>query len=191
VLTVARLDAADAYKGVDTLILAWPLVLAQRPQAELIVVGDGNDRQRLEAMADVLGIESRVRFLGRVSDGALRRAYASAQIFALPGRHSAGVVAEGEGFGLVFIEAGAAGLPVVAGRGAGTDDAVAHGVSGLLVDARELHDVARAIVLLLGDPTLARRLGRGGRERAAGLFSESRFRREVGSLLDQLQGCTG
>jgi phosphatidylinositol alpha-1,6-mannosyltransferase len=187
VLTVARLEAADAYKGVDTLILAWPLVLAQAPEAELIVVGDGSDRQRLEAIAEALGIESRVRFLGRVSDGDLGRAYATARIFALPGRHSVGPDAQGEGFGIVFIEAGAASLPVVAGRGAGTDDAVAHGVSGLLVDPKDLHDVAGAIIQLLENPELARRMGEGGRERAAGLFSESRFKREVGGLLDELQ----
>jgi phosphatidylinositol alpha-1,6-mannosyltransferase len=186
VLTVARLEPAHSYKGVDTLLEAWPTVLEAVPAATLTVVGEGADRVRLERRARELGVAAAVTFAGRMSDDRLAREYASATLFALPGRHRTGMNAQGEGFGLVFVEAGAAGLPVVAGAGAGTEDAVEHEVSGVLVDPHDVGAVAGAIARLLTDPGLARRLGEGGRRLAETRFSYEAFRAGVVELVEGL-----
>src|SRR5207249_10983994 len=117
-------------------------VLWRVRDAELVIVGDGPDRQRLERTASLLRLDGRVRFAGRVSDEELASLYAGATVFALPGRARLGPHPEGEGFGLVFIEAGAAGLPVVAGRAGGTTEAVVDGETGLLVDPEDPDDIA-------------------------------------------------
>jgi phosphatidylinositol alpha-1,6-mannosyltransferase len=93
---------------------------------------------------------------------------------------------EGEGFGLVFLEAGAAGLPVVGGRAGGTEDAIDHLESGMLVDPHDPVDIADAIVALLADRELARKMGEQGRLRAAGKFSYAAFTKSVGDLIDSL-----
>jgi phosphatidyl-myo-inositol dimannoside synthase len=188
VLAVARLAPEDAYKGIDGLICAWPQVVARVPDAQLEIVGDGPDRPRLMKMAEILSLDGTIRFAGRLSDEELQQAYARTAVFAMPGRHSAGPPAQGEGFGMVFVEAGAAGLPVVAGRAAGAMDAVAHDESGLLVEPNDPGDVADAIVRLLTDPELAKRLGQGGRERAAGKFSYPVFKENIGVLVRSIDG---
>jgi phosphatidylinositol alpha-1,6-mannosyltransferase len=175
---------ADAHNGIDVLIRAWPLVLALVPDANLLVVGDGADRARLGALADVLDVTHRIRFTGTVSDSELADIFASAQVFALPSRNSLGRNQEGEGLGLAFLEASAAGLPVVAGQGAAAEDVVLDGVSGLLVDPRNERLVAGAVARLLMDPVLARRLGATGQTRAAQLFSLVAFRQAIARLLD-------
>lgn len=186
VLTVARLAPEDAYKGIDALICAWPQVLARVPSARLRIVGDGDDRPRLVRLAETLRVSGSVHFAGRQEGEELRRAYAEAAVFAMPGRHSMGRRPEGEGFGLVFLEAGAAGLPVVGGRGGGTADAIDHLVSGLLVDPHDPFGIADAIVTLLRDRELARKMGEEGRLRAAGMFSYEAFKQNIDVLVQSV-----
>jgi phosphatidylinositol alpha-1,6-mannosyltransferase len=186
VLTVARLEPDHSYKGVDTLLEAWPIVLEAVPEATLTVVGDGADRARLQRRAWELGVAAAITFAGRLPDDRLAREYATASLFALPGRHRTGTNAQGEGFGLVFVEAGAAGLPVVAGTGGGADDAVEHDVSGLLVDPHDVGAVAGAIARVLTDSELARRLGEGGRRLAETRFSYGSFRTAVVGMIGGL-----
>jgi phosphatidylinositol alpha-1,6-mannosyltransferase len=131
-------------------------------------------------------VSEHVRFAGRVTDDELARLYRQAAVFALPGRAGLGPRAEGEGFGLVFIEAGAAGLPVVAGRAGGVPEAVAEEKSGILVDPSDPADVAAGVVRVLRDPALARRLAEGGRARAADLFSFAAFKGRVSGLVNEL-----
>lgn len=186
VLTVARLHPDHAYKGVDTLIEAWPTVMVSLPDATLKVAGEGPDRERLQRRARDLGVSDSIVFAGRLSDRELADAYATSSLFAMPARHRTGPGAQGEGFGLVFVEAGAAGLPVVAGAGAGADDAVDHDVSGLLVDPLDAGAVAEALVRVLVDPELAARLGTGGRRLASTRYSYETFRASVIELLDSM-----
>ncbi len=191
VLSVARLDRLHAYKGVDAMLRAWPHVLDAIPDAELHVVGAGDDQGRLEGIARSLRLDGRVRFRGVLDDRALDGAYGAADVFALPGRARLEPSPEGEGFGLVFLEAAAAGLPVVAGNAGGASEAVEDGVTGLLVDPESPNAIAAAVVRLLDDPTLARRMGQAGRERVARHFSAQRFEREFGDHLLRLAGLDG
>jgi phosphatidylinositol alpha-1,6-mannosyltransferase len=186
VLTVARLTGENRYKGVDMLLYAWPRIL-NRIDTDLLVVGDGPDRPRLEAIVSLLSIGDRVRFTGRLSDVELGEAYGRATLFAMPARHRLEPTPEGEGFGLVYVEASANGLPVVAGRGAGAEDAVEDEVSGLLVDPEDAGAVADAIVRVLLDNELAARLGKGGRELAATRFAPDVFRERITKLVLDLE----
>ena len=161
VLTVSRL--VERYKGHDTLARAMPLVSARVPGAEWVVIGDGPLRGGLEALAHSTG--ANVRFVGAVSDRERDRWLGRAHVFAMPSRLPAGGFA-GEGFGIVFLEAGLHELPVVAGNVGGARDAVIHGETGLLVDPTDHLAVAGALTELLLDPTRAARLGRAGAARA-------------------------
>jgi phosphatidyl-myo-inositol dimannoside synthase len=190
VLTVARLDPRNSYKGLDTLINAFPRIRASVPEAQLVVVGDGPDRPHLEAAARGLGLDGIVTFRGRVGDRELAELYASAAVFALPARASLGPHPEGEGFGLVFCEAQAAGLPVVAGSAGPAPEVVENGVSGLLVDPEDPRAVADAIVALLSDPTRARAMGKAGARRVAERYTYRRFRDDLDGLLRPLAMAT-
>jgi glycosyltransferase involved in cell wall biosynthesis len=179
VLSVARLNRGDEYKGVDKLVLAWPEILRHHPGARLRVVGGGNDIDRLRQLAQTLGVHDSIEFLGRVSDEELDAEYGRATLFALPGRARLTPPAQGEGFGLVFIEAGAYGLPAIAGRAGGAIEAVDHGVTGLLVDPHDVDDIASAIVRLLGDAETRLRMGSAAVHRSATRFSYERFAHDV------------
>ncbi len=164
-VTVARLE--DRYKGHDVLVDALALVRGRVPDVEWVVIGDGPLRGELEARARAREVADAARFLGAVPDERrdwwLRRADVLAMPSRLPGDGRAG-----EGFGIVYLEAGAHGTPVVAGNVAGALDAVADGESGLLVDPADPRAVADAIAAVLLDRELAQRLGDGGARRAQG-----------------------
>ena len=150
-----------AYKGHDTILRALPAIRARVPDVHWIVVGEGRLRPRLEALADSLGVREAVTFTGHVTDGERDELLESAHLFAMPSRlpdEGNG----GEGFGIVFLEAGAHGLPVVAGAVGGALDAVIDGQTGLLVDPTSSEAVGAAITELLLDPERAARLGLQG-----------------------------
>lgn len=180
-LTIARLE--DRYKGHDVLIRALPLIRAKVPEVEWAVVGDGPLRPGLEHLAHSHGVAGAVRFLGSVSDEERNRWLRRSQVLAMPSRLPAGGFA-GEGFGIVYLEAGAYGKPVVAGNVGGALDAVADGESGLLVDPTDHVAVAEAITRLLLDRKLAQRLGSAAAERARG-FAWPAICERVGVVLDR------
>ena len=186
VLAVARLEPHDRYKGIDTLIEAWPKVLVSHPDAELVIAGDGADRGRLERLAVDRSRDGRIRFTGRVGDEALQELYRTAELFALPTSATVGPNAAGEGFGLVFLEAAAAGLPVVAGRSGAVPEVVEDGLTGLLVDPADPDAVAKAIATLLGNRELRTRMGRAARSRARERFSYDAFGDRIETLLGDL-----
>jgi phosphatidylinositol alpha-1,6-mannosyltransferase len=165
-VTVARLE--DRYKGHDVLIRALASVRAKVPDVEWIVIGDGPLRPSLELLARSSGVVDAVRFLGAVSDEQRDHWLRRADLLAMPSRLPAAGQA-GEGFGIVYLEAGAYGKPVVAGNVAGAVDAVTDGENGLLADPTDPLAVADAIGRLLIDPELARRLGGAGARRAQSL----------------------
>jgi phosphatidylinositol alpha-1,6-mannosyltransferase len=161
VVTVARLE--DRYKGHDVMTRAVPLVRSRVPGAQWVVVGDGSLRHDIERMADSQGIRDAVCLCGAVSDEERDRWMDSAHVFAMPSRVPANGGA-GEGFGIVYLEAGVHGLPVVAGNVGGALDSVIDGQTGLLVDPTDHVQVADAIVRLFQDRELAARMGAAGSE---------------------------
>lgn len=163
VLTVSRMH--DSYKGHDVMIRAMRLVRARVPEVQWVVIGDGPLRPALEAQAAAEGITDSVRFLGPVSDQERDAWLDRAHVFALPSRIP-GEGLGGEGFGIVYLEAGAHGLPVVAGAAGGSLDAVADGETGCLVNATDHVAIAEAIAELLLDPERAATLGEAGALRA-------------------------
>jgi glycosyltransferase involved in cell wall biosynthesis len=148
ILTTARLDPQ---KGLDDLLAAAALV----PEARFVLAGDGPQRDHLIARTESLGLSGRVSFLGLRHD--VPELLAGCDLFVLPSRY--------EGLPLAVLEAMAAGKPVVATAVAGTDEAVVPGLTGLLVPPEDGPALAGAIRTVLGDPALAARLGRAGRER--------------------------
>lgn len=183
-LTISRL--ADRYKGHDVLMAALAIVRERVPDVEWVVIGDGPLRGELEALARARGVEGAVRFLGAVSDEERNTWLRRVDLLAMPSRLPEGRMA-GEGFGIVYLEAGSYGKPVVAGNVGGAVDAVEDGGTGLLVDPGDPAAVAAAITRLLLDGDLARRLGAAGAERARA-FAWPVMVERVGALLrEQLQ----
>jgi phosphatidylinositol alpha-1,6-mannosyltransferase len=182
-VTVSRL--ADRYKGHDVLIEAMRLVVDQVPGVRWVVVGDGPLRSEYERLVSTNGLDDRVRFVGWVTNSERDAWLDRAHVFALPSRlrHNAG----GEGFGIVYLEAGAHGLPVIAGNVGGAVDAVVDGVTGLLVDPLDARAVADAICHLLLHPVRAEAMGREGRARAR-QFAWSEVGAKVEALLLQVAG---
>ncbi|WP_157544958.1 glycosyltransferase family 4 protein [Microtetraspora fusca] len=149
-------------KGQDTLVRAWPLVRARIPDAVLLLVGGGPSRGALRRMAEGSGLTDSVVFTGSVPWADLPSYYDAGDVFAMPCRTRLGGL-DVEGLGIVYLEASATGLPVVAGASGGAPDAVRHGETGLVVDGTSHEEVAAALVELLDDPARARAMGERGR----------------------------
>ncbi len=149
-------------KGQDVLLRALPALRRRVPGTALLLVGGGPDEGRLRRLAARLGVEGNVVLTGSVPWEELPAHYAAGDVFAMPCRdRRAGL--EVEGLGIVFLEASATGLPVVAGRSGGSPDAVLDGRTGTLVDGTSVAQVARAVGDLLADPVRAAALGAAGR----------------------------
>ncbi|HEX2902535.1 MAG TPA: glycosyltransferase family 4 protein [Jatrophihabitans sp.] len=149
-------------KGQDALIEAWPAVRAQVPDARLLVVGGGRYARRLHALARNRGLEQAVTFTGSVPFAQLPQHFAAGDVFAMPCR-TRRLGLDVEGLGMVFLEASATGLPVIAGDSGGAPDAVRSGETGFVVDGRNRQELTGRLVQLLREPERARRLGEHGR----------------------------
>jgi phosphatidylinositol alpha-1,6-mannosyltransferase len=158
-LTIARLVPR---KGIDSVLRALAEVRRVVPDVVYVIAGDGPDRARLDELVRSSGLEGSVRFAGVVPDGELALWYSLGDVFVMPSRSDPPDV---EGFGIVFLEAQACERPVVAARAGGVPDAVADGISGVLVEPGDEPGLARALVDLLSDPARRAELGRRGRER--------------------------
>ncbi len=159
ILCVSRLVER---KGQDMLVRALPLVQESVPDAALLLVGDGPMRDTLVRLADELGVAADVVFAGSRPWTELPPYFAAGDVFCMPTRtRKAGF--EVEGLGIVYLEASASGLPVVAGDSGGAPDAVLHGETGLVVAGGSVVEIASAVILLLSDPELSSGLGRSGR----------------------------
>ncbi|MEW1864459.1 MULTISPECIES: glycosyltransferase family 4 protein [unclassified Streptomyces] len=149
-------------KGQDTLILAMPRILREVPDAVLLIVGGGPYRGELEKLAARTGVAAAVRFTGSVPWSELPAHYGAGDIFAMPCRTRRGGL-DVEGLGIVYLEASATGLPVVAGDSGGAPDAVLDGETGYVVPGGSPEQAASRILTLLRDPELRRSLGERGR----------------------------
>lgn len=162
-------------KGVDVLLRAFQRVRQQLPQAELVIVGEGSERRKLEELCRNLGLDD-VRFEGARDE--LGEYYSSSRVLALPSRS--------EGFGLVALEAMAHALPVVASRTGGIPEVVSHGETGILVEGENPEALAEALIAVLSDDALWHRLSVQARKRASA-FSWERAAEEYARLYRELR----
>ena len=156
-LCLARLDER---KGQDKLIEAMALILEAVPLTVLLIVGGGSDEDRLRSLAAASVASENIIFAGTASDEERLLYYRTADVYAMPNRELES--GDTEGFGLVFLEAGACGKPVIGGNAGGVPDAILNEVTGLLVDGRSSAEIAAACIRLLGEHSLARQLGENG-----------------------------
>jgi phosphatidylinositol alpha-1,6-mannosyltransferase len=172
ILSVGRLDAREKYKGHDRIIPLLPDLAPPGRDIVYLIAGEGDDRPRLEALAREQGAEHRVRFLGHVPRAELPDLYRAAQLFALPSR--------GEGFGIVFLEAMACGVPAIGLAVGGAVDALCDGELGMAVCEADFpaafrkacRDVAGGAVLA-GEPLARRVTATFGREAFARRIHEA------------------
>ncbi len=184
---VVCVGAIKPRKGQDVLVRAFARVRQAVPAARLVLVGavhNGAYAQRLRALVGQLGLDEAVSFEERVSDADLVRWYRRAWLFALT---PVNVGAHFEGFGLVYVEAGACGVPSVATRGNGAEEAVLDGETGLVVPQEDEAATTEAVVRLLSDDALRERMGRAARRRAESLTWE-RTAEQYAALYEEVAG---
>lgn len=171
ILHVGRMAASEQYKGQDTLIRAMPYILASYPQAQLVLVGRGDDRERLIALAQSQDAQTQqaIFFTGFVEQETLEALYANCYVFAMPSR--------GEGFGLVYIEAMRYGKPCIGSAVDAASTIIQHEKTGFLVqDPSDPMECAGYLLRLLGSPDLAKQMGDAGRQRVADYYLFEHFR---------------
>jgi phosphatidylinositol alpha-1,6-mannosyltransferase len=150
-------------KGQDHLIESMPEILKKVPDAHLLMVGQGPYLEHLAKLVAIHKVENHVSFIGRIQYAELPRFICAGDVFAMPSRSRlAGL--EVEGLGIVYLEASACGLPVVAGDSGGAPDAVVQGVTGLVVDGTNNAHIASSIISLLNDPQKSQAMGAAGRQ---------------------------
>jgi phosphatidyl-myo-inositol dimannoside synthase len=173
-------------KGHDTALVALREVRARIPNVRYLIVGDGDQRARLEALTDDYGLRDIVTFTGEVPYDELPQYFAGSDIFLMPNR----IVGDHdlEGFGLVFLEAAATGKPVIGGRNGGVPEAVAEDETGLLVEGTDPAELVAAIIRLGASPELRRQLGDAGRKRVLAQFTWNSAAAAVLALHDDIAG---
>jgi phosphatidyl-myo-inositol dimannoside synthase len=172
-LSVARIERR---KGHDLVLQALARLVPALPSLHYLIVGDGGERARLEAMTAELGLGRCVTFAGKVTEADLPRYYAACDVFAHPNR------VEGtdlEGFGLVFLEAAASGRPSIGGNSGGVPEAVQDAATGLLVSGTDTDELAQAIARLHASPAHLQAMGAAARDRVVREFDWARAARAV------------
>lgn len=150
-------------KGQDVLIKALPALLLKHPDSHLLLIGEGPYREHLESLVSKLNLQESVNFIGRIQYSQLPKYFCVGDVFAMPSRSRlAGL--EVEGLGIVYLEASACKLPVIAGKSGGAPDAIVEGITGVTVDGRDTAEVTQALQKMFDDPTKARAMGEAGRE---------------------------
>jgi phosphatidylinositol alpha-1,6-mannosyltransferase len=181
VVTIARLVP---HKGQDVGLEALASLGDDYRDVRYLIVGEGDDRPRLETRARELGIAERVIFTGALSDAEVAEAYATSTVYLGLSRldHAVNV----EGFGLSFVEAAASGIPVVAGDSGGTRSAVREGETGLIVAPTNAGEAAEALRLLLGSREVAAAMGAAGRQAVETHYNWDRVARETTAFVESV-----
>jgi glycosyltransferase involved in cell wall biosynthesis len=184
IMTVARMAAGERYKGHDVVLQALPTVLANVPNLTYVVVGEGDDRPRLERLAQELGLTKHVVFTGEVSDSELAALYHRSEVFLLPARTVIDKFhPKGEGFGIVYLEAMAFGKPVIGPNYGAPVELIQNGRTGLQVDPEDPASVAAALLSLLTRPDWAREMGKAGSEWVRQHYFYGSFRERLREIL--------
>ncbi len=165
ILSVSRLGEG---KGFPQLLRLFPDLLNRFPHLVWMIVGEGEKQDQILREMHDLGVQNAIRFVGSVPHAQLAPYYYLADWFVLLTHPD--VTRGEEAFGLVFLEAAAAGLPIVAGKSGGVEEAVLHGVTGIIVDTKKEGGVLESIEEVIQEPVYAKRLGAAARERAMSDF---------------------
>jgi len=184
-LTVGRLQKR---KGQDAVIRSVAKLQEKHPNLRYLIAGVGEQEAELRSLVAELSLEKQVLFLGAVSDQEMMDCYRECDIFVMPNR---AVGKDCEGFGIVFLEAQAHGIPVIAGANGGTGDAMVHGVTGLRVDCQASENpvhLTKAIDDLISAPELRRNMGIGGRKFVTENFDWSRISERARNVLGSSNG---
>jgi len=170
-LTVGRLATGERYKGVDEVIDVMPRLLRQLPDLRYLIVGDGSDRDRLEAKARACGLSDYVIFAGRIAEAEKVSHYNLADVYVMP--------SYGEGFGIALIEAAACGIPIVGSSADGSRDALLDGRLGRMVDPKKPDELVEAITAVTSGAQ------RRARNDLVETFDIGRFRARVSHWIKQ------
>lgn len=176
VLTVGRLQER---KGHDQMIRSLGEVRSQVPDVLYAIVGDGDQRRRLEALVDQESHREHVQFMGELDDAKLIQCYQQCDLFVLPNREIEGDI---EGFGIVLLEAQACGKPVIAGASGGTAETMQIPATGRTVSCDQFEPLAGTVLELLGDPALREHMGQSARQWTVENFSWSSLARDARRL---------
>jgi phosphatidylinositol alpha-1,6-mannosyltransferase len=179
VLIVGRMSQFERYKGHDQLIDAWPAVVSRVPDAQLLIVGDGDDASRLRDKAAQTPCGERIQFLGYVSDATLQAMYGQAALFALP--------SFGEGFGFVYLEAMMHRLPCIGSTHDAASGIIVDGETGRLIDQRDIGGLSEAITGLLIDESQRHKMGAAGYLRATTEFTFDRYSARLRALMESAE----
>jgi phosphatidylinositol alpha-1,6-mannosyltransferase len=172
---VGRLSSEERYKGHDWLLDVWPSLLQRHPRARLVVIGDGDDRSRLERRVQAEGLSGSVEFRGRIDRVELEQVLDDCRMLVMP--------SSGEGFGIVYLEAMQAARPCIASPGAASE-VIVNGATGLLVPLDDRGALLEALTVLYADEARAATMGSAGAERARAVFGLDRLARELAAALD-------
>lgn len=159
----------------DRVIRALPLIARRVPDVRYVVIGEGDDRARLESLAEECAVRERVEFRGRVGESELARAYADCALFVMPSSR--------EGFGIVYLEAARFGKASVADSRGAAPEVVLDGETGRVVDSDDKAALASAIAELLENDAERRRLGENARRRLEENFTYEAFRKRLEEIL--------
>ena len=169
------LGTLSPHKGPDVLLRAMPKIIKEVPDAKLVFVGSGGMREELERLSKKLGIEKNVKFVGFVEERMKPFYYKAADVFCLPS------VMKHESFGIVNLEAMACGVPIVASKIGGVPDVVKDGKNGLLIPPRNSEALADAIIYLLENYDIRKKMGKNGRKKVED-YSWERIAEETGKV---------
>jgi phosphatidylinositol alpha-1,6-mannosyltransferase len=183
-LTVGRLQAR---KGHDLVLQSLAASRSSLPSMRYVVVGDGPERERLERLTGELALGELVTFTGEMPAADLPAVYAAADLFVHPNRVEAG---DFEGFGIVFLEAAASGLPAIGGRSGGVAEAVEEGVTGWLVGGLDPAELGGKILALFQSADLRARMGAAARTRVASGFTWEKAARRVALIDERVRAAT-
>ncbi len=185
IITVSRLAANERYKGHDVVLHALSLLKTKGISPIYNIVGKGDDIERLKKLVEALHLSNQVRFHGYVPDSEIGDIYQRSNIFVMPSfvKKSENEIWGGEGFGLVYLEAGLHRLPVIACDEGGQTDCIIDGKTGFLVKP-EPEQVAEKIEILLKNSQLAQEMGEAGYDNVMNNFTFERFKRDVLQLID-------
>jgi glycosyltransferase involved in cell wall biosynthesis len=174
ILSVSRLSLSSQHKNIDKVITALPQVLANFPMVSYTIVGGGDWKPELEALSEKLGLVDKITFTGEINEEDLQKQYQTANLFVLP--------SDGEGFGIVFLEAWQHHLPVIASKYGAAPEVVRNGQDGYCVEPTP-GEIAWAIIDLLSNRDKAQKMGESGYLRVKTHFTHEAFETRLTQIL--------